>query len=46
MKNSVTDGLGTEHRKKERGILILNDATAPTLTIPAPQNRLLEGRWV
>jgi hypothetical protein len=45
MKNSITDRLGTEHRKKERRISILNDAAAPTLTLPTPQTPLLEGRW-
>jgi hypothetical protein len=46
MKNSAADRLGTEHRKKPRRISILSDATAPTLTLPPPQNRLFEGRWV
>ena len=46
MKNSATDGLGTEHRKKDRRISILNDATTPSLTLPTPQNPLFKGRWV
>jgi hypothetical protein len=46
MKSSATDRLGTERRKKPRRSSILNDATAPTLTVPTPQNPLLEGRWV
>jgi hypothetical protein len=46
MKNSATDRLGTEQRKKERRISILNDAMELTLSLPTPQNPLLEGRWV
>jgi hypothetical protein len=46
MKNSATDRLSTEHRKKERRISLLNDATAPTLIFPTPQNPLFEGGWV
>ena len=46
MKSSVTSRLGTERRKKTRHISILNDATAPTLTLPTRQNPLFEGRWV
>jgi hypothetical protein len=46
MKSSATDRLGTEHRKKTRRISILNDAPAPTFTVPTPQNPLFEGRWV
>jgi hypothetical protein len=46
MKSSATDRLGTEPRKKQRRISILNDATESTLTLPTPQNRLFEGRWV
>jgi hypothetical protein len=46
MKSSATDRLGTERRKKTRRISILNDATAPTLTLPTPPNLLFEGRWV
>jgi hypothetical protein len=46
MKNSVTDRLGPEHRKKERRIALLNDATQAPLTLPTPQSPRLEGRWV
>jgi hypothetical protein len=46
MKRSATDRLGTEHRKKTRRISILNDATESPLTLPTPQNPLLEGRRV
>ena len=46
MKNSASDRLGTEHRKKDRRISILNDATQVTLALPTPQNPLLEGRRV
>lgn len=46
MRRSASDRLGTERRKKTRRISILNNATAPTLTLPTPQNPLWEGRWV
>jgi len=46
MKNSASDRLGTEHRKKDRRISILNNATDSTLTLPTPQNPLFEGRRV
>ena len=36
----------TQHKKKNRRISVLNDATAPTLTLPTPPNRHFEGRGV
>jgi hypothetical protein len=44
MKNSATDRLGTEHRKKPGRISILNDATESTLSLPTPQKRVVSGR--
>ena len=44
MKISATDRFGTVPGKKSRRISILSNATAPTLTLPTPQNRLLAGR--
>lgn len=38
--------IGTEPRQKNRRISILNDDSDRTLTLPTPQNRLFEGRWV
>lgn len=46
MKSSATERLGTEHRKKDRRISILNHATAPTRIVPTPQNRLVDRRRV
>lgn len=46
MKSSATDRLGTKRRKKTCRISILKHDLASTLTLPTPQNRLLEGRWV
>jgi hypothetical protein len=46
MKSRATHRLGTERRKKNRRISILNNSTALTLTLPTPQNCRFEGRWV
>lgn len=36
----------TARQKKNRRISILNNSIASPLTLPTPQNRLFEGRWV
>jgi hypothetical protein len=46
MKNSATNRFGTEQRKKNRRIAILNNDSDRALTLPTPQNGLFEGRWV
>jgi hypothetical protein len=46
MKTSATNRFGTEQRKKNRRISILNNDRDRALTLPTPQNRLFEGRWV
>jgi hypothetical protein len=46
MKISTTGPLGSEPGKNHRRISLLNNATASTLTLPTPPNRLFEGRSV
>lgn len=46
MKTSATHRFGTEQRKKNRRISILNNDSDRALTLPTPPNRLFEGRWV
>ena len=36
----------TEQQKKNRRISILNNPSDRALTLPTPQHRLFEGRWV
>jgi hypothetical protein len=46
MKSSATNRFGTERQEKNRRISILNNDRRGALTLPTPQNRLFEGRWV
>lgn len=46
MKISTTDPLGTEPRKNDRRISLLNNASDPVHTLPTPPNGPIAGRWV
>jgi hypothetical protein len=46
MNINAVDTFGTQPRKNDRRISLLNNATVPTLTLPTPQKSLRAGRWL